>query len=166
MPAPSDSTPTSIDADRYRRVLGHLPTGVVIISSVAAGAPVGLAIGSFTSLSLDPPLVLFCVDKGSQTWPGIEAGGAFSVNILADDQTALARKFSIRDANRFDGVAWRPAPSGSPIIDGSLAWIDCVLDRVDEAGDHWIAIGRVTALGVDREAAALVFFRGSYGSCR
>ncbi len=139
---------------------------MVVISGTVEGEPIGLAIGSFTSLSLDPPLVLFCVDKDSRSWPAIAEGGVFCVNVLADDQAALARRFATRGTDRFDGVGRWLAPSGSPILEQALAWIDCAIERVDEGGDHWIVIGRVTGLSVEREAQPLVFFRGRYGSCR
>lgn len=157
---------TKVDSARYRQVLGHYPTGVVVIAAQSDGGAVGVAIGSFTSLSLDPPLVLFCVDKGSGSWPIIEASGRFCVNVLAEDQEHLSRRFGGPLVERFVGVGWHAAPSGSPIIDGILAWIDCEIVRVEEGGDHWVVIARVMALDVEHEGAPLVFFRGGYGRYR
>lgn len=151
------------DTARYRQVLGHYPTGVVVVTARSGGAAMGLSIGSFTSLSLEPPLVLFCVDKMSTSWPGVRDHGTFCANFLAEDQEHVARIFATRGADRFTGLGWHAAPGGSPILDGVLAWVECTIERIDEGGDHWVVIGRVTALDVAREAAPLVFFRGGYG---
>ncbi|MFZ6005183.1 MAG: flavin reductase family protein [Actinomycetota bacterium] len=151
------------DAARYRQVLGHFPTGVTVITADPDGSPVGLAVGSFSSVSLDPPLVAFFPGKGSSSWPKIEAAGAFCVNILAEDQEDVCRRFASKDDDKFAGLGWEPARSGSPRIAGSLAWIDCTIDSVSEAGDHYCVIGRVLDLGVGHEGAPLVFFRGGYG---
>jgi 3-hydroxy-9,10-secoandrosta-1,3,5(10)-triene-9,17-dione monooxygenase reductase component len=166
-PGPATPTPRpaapSVDTAAFRQVLGHFPTGVVVVTSHLEDKPAGLSVGSFCSLSLDPPLVLFCVDRVSQTWPVVERTGVFCVNVLADDQEHVARMFSTRGVDRFAGIGWDAAPSGAPILDGVLAWIDCTVERVDEGGDHFIVIGRVLDLGVRREARPLVFFRGGYG---
>jgi flavin reductase (DIM6/NTAB) family NADH-FMN oxidoreductase RutF len=161
-PAPRRGRP--VEEARFRQVLGHFPTGVVVVTSTLDGKPVGLSVGSFSSLSLDPPMVLFCVDRSSTTWPVVERTGVFCVNVLADDQEDVARRFAIRGADRFAGIGWDDAPSGAPILDDVLAWIDCTVDRVDEGGDHFIVLGRVIDLGVRREGVPLVFFRGGYGS--
>jgi flavin reductase (DIM6/NTAB) family NADH-FMN oxidoreductase RutF len=160
---PIVSTGPPSDTARYRQVLGHFPTGVVVVTGRVDNAPAGLAIGSFTSLSLEPPLVLFCVAKESSSWPPIGESGIFCANVLAEDQEHVARLFSTRGADRFMGLGWHRAPAGSPIIEGILAWIECSVERVEEGGDHWIVIGRVTGLDVLREAPPLVFFRGGYG---
>jgi flavin reductase (DIM6/NTAB) family NADH-FMN oxidoreductase RutF len=153
----------------FRRVLGHFPTGVVIVTAVYDGRPAGMAIGSFTSVSLDPPLVAILPAKTSTSWPAIEAAGAFCVNILSAGQEALCRTFATSGADKFAGVSWRAAPSGAPALAGALAWIDCTLEQVVEAGDHFIALGRVTALDVadpdeDHVSGPLVFFQGGYGT--
>jgi flavin reductase (DIM6/NTAB) family NADH-FMN oxidoreductase RutF len=154
----------------FRQVLGHFPTGVVIVTAVNDGQPAGMAIGSFTSVSLDPPLVAILPAKTSTSWPAIEAAGSFCVNILSARQEALCRVFATSGADKFAGVSWRAAPSGSPVLAGALAWIDCTLEQVVEAGDHFIALGRVTALDMgepDEEeglSGPLVFFQGGYGT--
>jgi 3-hydroxy-9,10-secoandrosta-1,3,5(10)-triene-9,17-dione monooxygenase reductase component len=148
----------------FRRIMGHLPTGVVVVTALHGGLPAGLTVGSFTSVSLDPPLVSFTVDRTSRSWPSIEAAGAFCANLLADDQVDLCRVFSSKAVAKFRGVPWRPAGSGAPIIEGVLAWIDCDIERVLEAGDHQLVIGLVRALDVQRPVRPLLFFRGGYGS--
>lgn len=150
---------------RFRQVLGHFPTGVTVITTVGDdGAPAGLAVGSFTSVSLEPPLVAFLPARSSSTWRAIEARGAFCVNVLAEDQEDLSRVFATSGADKFRGVGWRPSgASGSPILHGVLAWIDCRTESVLDGGDHHIVLGRVEEMGVERETGPLVFFRGGYG---
>ena len=137
---------------------------MTVVTGLVGGRPLGLAVSSFTSVSLEPALVAFCVSVRSLTWPGLRAeGGTFCVNILAADQEALSRAFAARGPDRFEGVGWRPAPSGAPVLAGVLAWIDCTVDAEHEAGDHVIVVGRVRALDVEHEGRPLVFYRGGYG---
>lgn len=155
---------TPFDSAEFRRVLGHFPTGVTVVTGIESGVPVGLAIGSFGSVSLEPPLVMFCPGKSSNSWPVIEASGSFCVNVLADDQAAISSLFAGRDPDKFAGVAWSTRATGSPVIDGCLAWIDCTIETVHEGGDHWIVVGRVADLGVGRpDSGPLIFFKGGYG---
>ena len=155
---------TAIDPQDYRRTLGNYPTGVVIITGVDAQGPVGLAIGSFASVSLDPPLVGFLPDKGSSSWPKIHESGSFCVNVLAADQLDVCRAFASRGGDKYQSIDWTPGPTGSPVIDGVVAWIDCTIERVDEAGDHWFVLGRVVEMKVPRDdVGPLLFLRGSYG---
>ncbi len=151
------------DAATYRQVLGHFPTGVTVIAAAPDGVPVGLAVGSFASVSLEPPLVAFFAGKSSSSWPKIEAAGSFCVNILAEDQEAVCRRFASKDDDKFAGLGWAPAGSGSPLIDGVLAWIDCDIETVVDAGDHHCVMGHVRDLGVGHDGAPLIFFRGGYG---
>ncbi len=153
----------AFDSARFRQVLGHYPTGVVVVTAAPGGVPLGLSIGSFASLSLDPPLVLFCPDRASSTWPRIREAGVFCANVLAADQEEIARAFALRGSDRYQGVGWRPSRSGSPIIHGCLAWVDCDIEETSAGGDHHIVVGRVRDLDVEREGAPLVFFRGGYG---
>jgi 3-hydroxy-9,10-secoandrosta-1,3,5(10)-triene-9,17-dione monooxygenase reductase component len=154
----------AFDSSRFRQVLGHFPTGVAVITARADGAPVGLAIGSFTSVSLEPPLAGFFPAKISTSWPHIHSVGGFCANFLASDQEHIGRRFATSGGDKFQGVGWHPAPSGAPILDDVLAWIDCTIDRVEDTGDHWFVLGRVHDLGVEREGRPLVFFRGVYGT--
>ncbi|MDQ1705865.1 MAG: hypothetical protein QOF18_2231 [Frankiaceae bacterium] len=152
------------DAGKFRHVLGHFPTGVAVVTGVdAEGRPAGMAVGSFSSVSLDPPLVAFMPDKLSSSWPRFSDTGSFCVNILGAEQESICRAFAMRGGDKFADLDWSPAGSGAPIIDGVLAWIDCDTEVVHEAGDHYIVIGRVRALDIGTPALPLVFFQGGYG---
>ncbi len=122
-----------------------------------------MVVGSFTSVSLDPPLVAFFPAKSSESWPRIERAGKFCVNILASDQQPLCRQLAGKQLDKFAGVTHRLSEGGSPILDGVVAWIDCQLDAVHGAGDHYIVLGRVTALEVEKPGKPLLFFQGGYG---
>ena len=144
-------------------MLGHFATGVTVVTSMAGDRPIGLAVNSFTSVSLRPPLIALCVSRRSTTWPELRTTGAFCVNVLGEDQEALSRTFATKGLDRFKGLGWRPAPSGAPVLAGILAWVDCVVDAEYEAGDHLLVVGRVLDLGLDHEGRPLVFYRGGYG---
>lgn len=149
--------------EHYRAILGHFCSGVTIVTAEGADGPVGFTCQSFSALSLDPPLVLVCPGKGSSSWPRIEAAGSFCVNVLAADQEEVGRGFAMRGADKFAGVGWKAGPfTGAPVIEGSLAWIECSLQSVLDGGDHVIAVGRVLDLGAV-DAKPLLFFRGGYG---
>ena len=154
---------SSFDAAKFRQVLGHFPTGVTVVTAANDGVPVGLAVGSFASVSLDPPLVAFFPDKASSSWPKIETAGSFCVNILAEDQEDVCRRFASKGDDKFLGLGWKPTASGAPLLDDVLAWIDCGIDSVVEAGDHFCVTGRVRDLAVIHDGGPLVFFRGGYG---
>jgi 3-hydroxy-9,10-secoandrosta-1,3,5(10)-triene-9,17-dione monooxygenase reductase component len=153
------------DAARFRQILGCFPTGVTVVTTVQDGRPVGLVVGSFFSVSLDPPLVGFCVMATSNTWPAIERSGSFGVSILADDQTDVSRRLATKAPDKFDTLSWSPGPvTGSPLIEGAVGHLDCDLEQQHLAGDHWIVVGRVRHLAADREGAdPLVFCRGTFG---
>lgn len=156
---------TAIDQARFRQVLGHFPTGVTVVTSVHDGDHVGLAVGSFFSVSLDPALVGFCVGRQSASWPRIRAAGRFCVNVLGEHQEDVCRVFASKVADKFDGLGFDAAPfSGAPRIHDVLAWIDCEIDSVLPAGDHDIVVGRVHDLGTLHQGAPLVFFRGGYAN--
>ena len=155
----------SFDAARFRQVLGHFCTGVTVVTGIHEGEPVGFTAQSFTSVSLDPPLVLVCPAKSSASWPRIAASGAFCVTILRQDQEAVCRAFAARGADKFRGIGWTPAPgTGSPLLSGALAWVDCRIEAEHDGGDHVIAVGRVVDMGVAAEARPLLFYRGGFGS--
>ena len=122
-----------------------------------------MVVGSFTSVSLDPPLVAFFPDKSSSSWPRIERAGRFCVNVLASDQQDLCARFAAKGIDKFDGLAHRMSANGSPVLDDVVAWIDCNLHAVYEAGDHYIALGEVVELETVRAERPLLFFQGKYG---
>jgi 3-hydroxy-9,10-secoandrosta-1,3,5(10)-triene-9,17-dione monooxygenase reductase component len=151
---------------RFRQVLGHFCTGVTVITTVDEAGPAGFTCQSFAALSLDPPLVLFCPSRSSATWPRIAQAGHFCANLLAAGQRDLARVFGtsgIGGADRFAGVAWSASPSGAPVLAGVLTWVECTVEAVHEAGDHYVVLGRVTWLGASAGEPPLLFYRGRYG---
>jgi flavin reductase (DIM6/NTAB) family NADH-FMN oxidoreductase RutF/AcrR family transcriptional regulator len=157
------TTQAAFDSSSFRHVLGHFATGVAVITAIAPSGPVGMAVSSFTSVSLEPPLVAFLPDKSSTSWPKIRGAGVFCVNILSAGQEELCAQFARKNIDKFAGVPWRPAPSGAPILEGGMAWIDCELTQTFESGDHFIAIGRVVQLEAAEYGVPLVFFQGGYG---
>lgn len=145
-------------------MLGHFCTGVAVIAAVHDGVPVGFTAQSFTSVSLNPPLVAVCPARTSGSWPRIRATGAFCANVLAEEQEALGRVFATRGADKFMGVGWEPSDAtGSPVLADVLAWVDCRVEAEHEAGDHVIAVARVVGLGVRDGGRPLLFYRGGYG---
>ncbi|MCP4227230.1 MAG: flavin reductase family protein [Actinomycetia bacterium] len=156
-----------IDPGDFRQTLGHFATGVTVVTAGGSNGPVGVAIGSFASISLDPPLVGFFLGTESGSWPQMEEVGHFCVNILRSDQQELCGLMASKSADKFAGVESTPAPgTGAPILPGVLGVIDCRIDRVVETGDHNLIIGRVLHLGVikDGDVGPMVFFKGQYGS--
>jgi 3-hydroxy-9,10-secoandrosta-1,3,5(10)-triene-9,17-dione monooxygenase reductase component len=147
----------------FRHVLSHVPTGVVVVTGEGEAGPAGLAVGSFASISLDPPLVGFFCDRGSTSWPRVRETGGFCVNVLAAGQGELCARFARKGGEKFAGLAHSPSPhTGSPVLDGVLAWIDCALEREVELGDHTLVVGATRELAVAEAAHPLVFFRGGY----
>lgn len=148
-----------------REVMGSYPTGVTIVSTVDhAGDPVGLTVNSFTSLSLDPPLVLVCIGRTSRSHDRLVDGSHFSVNVLSADQSGLAIRFATDPAEgRFDEVDWHRGPSGSPIFREATATLECAVHSVLDGGDHSILVGRVDA-AVLSERPALTYCRGRFSS--
>ena len=133
---------------QFRKVLGHFPTGVTIVTGLAGDEPAGFTIGSFTSVSLDPPLVGFLPQISSDTWQAMAPAGRFCVNVLRDDQASLCWRFAKSGVgdDRFDYVTWTHSPTGCPIIEGVGAWIDCAVEHSFELGDHYFVVGRVVDL--------------------
>jgi 3-hydroxy-9,10-secoandrosta-1,3,5(10)-triene-9,17-dione monooxygenase reductase component len=152
-------------ARRFRDVLGRFASGVTVITAMSGGAPVGLTCQSFSSVSLNPPLVLFIPAKTSRAWPAIQRSGKFCVNFLAADQAELSNQMASKGIDKFSGVSWQPAPAtGSPVIDGTLGFVDCQVQSVHEAGDHYVVVGRVLDLGSHEADKPLLFFEGQYAS--
>jgi 3-hydroxy-9,10-secoandrosta-1,3,5(10)-triene-9,17-dione monooxygenase reductase component len=150
-------------AREFRDVLGRFATGVTIVTAMTDDGPVGMTCQSFSSVSLQPPLVMFLPAKTSRAWPAMRGAGHFTVNLLASDQEALSNQFAAKGVDKFAGVSWSGAPStGAPRLDGSLAWIDCTIQAVHEAGDHYVVLGLVQDLVHGPDAQPLVFFRSAY----
>lgn len=162
MTTSSDSAPT-IDALTFRDVLGRWPSGVVVVTGTVDGAPSGMACNSFTSVSLDPPLVGFFPAVTSSTWPGIRAAGRFCVNVLASHHEKVSRTFAARGIDRFAQVPWHDR-AGAPALDEAVAWIDCTLEAELPTGDHTLVLGRVVAMHANESGEPLVFHRGRYGA--
>jgi 3-hydroxy-9,10-secoandrosta-1,3,5(10)-triene-9,17-dione monooxygenase reductase component len=161
--SPPDQEVLRPNQDEFRRALGQFATGVTIITAISDGEPAGVAANSFTSVSLDPPLVLFCVARTSTTWPRIEKARKFAVNILGEHQEELCRLFAMKGADRFGQADWHIGAGGSPVLHETLAYLDCEFWQEYDGGDHIIVVGRVLDLGITHDAGPLVFFRGQYG---
>ncbi len=155
-----------VDPMHFRQVLGQYPTGVAVVTAFdATGGPIGMTVGSFTSVSLEPPLVAFLPSKTSSSWQALrESGGRFCVNVLGADQEDLCRAVATRKSDKFADVGWRRSPGGNPVIEGAVAWIDCMTEQIHDAGDHDIVVGRVLDLDLGEGGQPLLFFRGGYGS--
>jgi 3-hydroxy-9,10-secoandrosta-1,3,5(10)-triene-9,17-dione monooxygenase reductase component len=150
------------DDKQFRSVLGHFATGVTIITAMDGEEPVGMAANSFTSLSLDPPLVLFCVAHTSSTWPRIEQAGTFAINILGEGHEELSQLFAMKGADRFSKTPWRIGVSGAPVLEEAIAYLDCRFEAEYPGGDHKIIVGRVLDLDMREGARPLLFFKGGY----
>jgi 3-hydroxy-9,10-secoandrosta-1,3,5(10)-triene-9,17-dione monooxygenase reductase component len=151
------------DSAAYRTVMGHFATGVTIVTAVDGGEPVGMACNSFSSVSLDPPLVLFSAASTSSTWPRIQAAGAWCVNFLAEDGEGLCRLFATPGADRFGTTAWAPGVTGAPVLGDAIAYAECDAEAEYPGGDHVIVVGRVRRLGYRVDSKPLLFYRGGYG---
>lgn len=151
----------------FRATMGRFATGVTVVTTVADGVPHGMTANAFCSVSLDPMLVLVCVDRRASMWSFLERADTFAVSVLAADQEHLSVWFASPDrpsgAPQFAEVAWRPAAvSGSPLLEGSVATVDCRIAAVHDGGDHAIVVGEVLALDSDPTRSPLVWFGGAY----
>jgi 3-hydroxy-9,10-secoandrosta-1,3,5(10)-triene-9,17-dione monooxygenase reductase component len=157
-------SPETIDPAVFRQVLGSYPTGICVITAMTAeDQPLGMVVGTFTSVSLDPPLVGFLPGKSSSTWPQIEAAGHFCANILGSDQQALCRQLAGKGPDKFAGIDYAVSEHGLPIILGALTRIECKLHSVTDAGDHWFVLGAVIHLECTRIGDPMLFHGGQYG---
>jgi flavin reductase (DIM6/NTAB) family NADH-FMN oxidoreductase RutF len=154
------------DKRRLRSIFGQFATGVTV---VAAGGetPCGMTANSFTSVSLDPPVILICLTRDSELCKAVLREGRFAVSVLAADQEDVARYFANherpRGAEEFASVPWSPGPgTGAPVLDDAVAWFDCALVTSHDGGDHEIFLGSVLASGAEPQRDALLFFRGGF----
>jgi 3-hydroxy-9,10-secoandrosta-1,3,5(10)-triene-9,17-dione monooxygenase reductase component len=151
------------DSTAFRRVLGRFPTGLAIVATEVDKKPYGLTCQSFTSVSLDPPLISIFLTKNTGSLWAIDQTVKFTVSILNEHQSSLARVFAIPGANKFKDVSLLRSPSDLPIIDESLAWIECDVHTRFDAGDHIGILGLATSMGCIRDTKPLVYWRGGYG---
>lgn len=160
------STPRFTEADvrpeDVRHVMGHVPTGVAVVTAMTRSGPVGLTVGTLTSVSLEPPLVGFLPARSSTSWPLIAPIGRFCVNVLSESNSELCSQFARSGADKFDGVAWHENESRSPVLEDALAWIDCTHEHIYPAGDHVIVLGRVQQMSVRADGRPLVFCHGKF----
>jgi len=161
----SDNSTASIDAQLFRDVLGHYPTGVVVVTGIdTEGDILALVVGTFNSVSLDPPLVSFMPMKTSRTFERMRACTSLCINVVGGEQEDVVLTIAQRWENKLDGIDWRPSPSGDPILADSVAWIDTEIHETVEAGDHWIVLCAVRDMAITNAVSPLVFFQGGYGS--
>ena len=151
------------DPAALRTVLGHFATGVAIITALDGDEPVGMACNSFTSVSLEPQLVLFCAAKSSTTWPRIQAARKWAANILSEESEEVCRLFAQKGADRFAHIAYSTGRTGAPVLEAAIAFVDCETIAEHDAGDHIIVVGRVLELGYAPDGKPLLFYRGGYG---
>jgi len=159
----SPDVPRIIDPQAMREVLGHFASGVTVVTAVTADGPTGFTCQSFSSLSLDPPLVAFAPSRTSTTWPRLRAAGRFCVNVLAEGQDDVSQNFARSVSDKFAGVPWSPSAHGSPVLDDVVAWIDGELWAEYDGGDHTLVVARVLDLGADPGRRPLLYHRGAYG---
>ena len=151
-----------IDSHSFRRACSKFATGVTIAAVIAPdGKPHGLTVNSFASVSLAPQLVSICIDYKAKDLEFFRQSASFGISILGEQQQQISNRFAARGANRFHHIAWHAGKSGAPLIDGALATFDCEVDRIVEAGDHAIFIGKVKALTAE-EGRPLLYFASGY----
>jgi 3-hydroxy-9,10-secoandrosta-1,3,5(10)-triene-9,17-dione monooxygenase reductase component len=143
----SPDVPRIVDPQVMREVLGHFASGVTVVTAVTDDGPTGFTCQSFSSLSLEPPLIAFAPARTSLTWPRLRAIGTFCVNVLAEGQDDVSQNFARSGADKFAGVRWSPSAHGSPVLDDVVAWIDGELWAEYDGGDHSIVVARVLDLG-------------------
>ena len=163
MEAKAPTLAPALDALAWRRLIGHWPTGVAVLTSTGRTGPRGCTANSVTSLSLEPLLLLVCFDYASNTYAAVGENGCFAVNILADDQEALSRHFATKcdDDEKFHDVPFELV-DGVPVLDGTVAWVVCEVEHELPGGDHAIVLGRPVRGAADDRRSPLVFYRSGY----
>jgi 3-hydroxy-9,10-secoandrosta-1,3,5(10)-triene-9,17-dione monooxygenase reductase component len=165
--AATQSGETEITGLALRQALGLFASGVTVVTTGSGPDDVhGMTANAFTSVSLDPPLVAFCVAHTSTSWPRLRAARTQTVNVLAEHQQSVCAALASKGGDKFAGLEWTKSPGGNPMISDALAWIDCSIEAEHPAGDHVIVVARVHDLGVHGDGGPLVFFRGGYGRFR
>lgn len=157
-------TTTTIDSATFRAVLGRFASGVTVVTMRDDDErDHGMTVSAFCSVSLEPPLVLVCLDHDASMRPLLVDGSAFVVNVLAEGQEALSRRFASPDDERFDGVGFTRGARGAPLLDDALAHLECTVHARHEAGDHTIVIGRVESAVAREGTGPLLYYRSGYG---
>jgi flavin reductase (DIM6/NTAB) family NADH-FMN oxidoreductase RutF len=158
----------AVTADALKQLLGRRAASVAIVTARVGERIHGMTVTAFTEVSLEPPLVLVCADKTSNTHPVIAAGGVFALNLLSAGQAELSNRFASKrdEERRFEGIAWETAATGAPLLPDTLGALDCRVVATHEAGDHVIYVGRVEALRLSPEREPLLYQRGIYGAFR
>jgi flavin reductase (DIM6/NTAB) family NADH-FMN oxidoreductase RutF len=156
------STNEVIDPTHFRQVLSHFASGVVVVTGVVEGRPAGLTCQSFTALSLQPPMVLFCPAKSSTSWPQLAVTEYLCVNVLSADQHEISNGFARSGTDKFAGVSWSPTPHGAPALDGATAHIEVRVAARHDGGDHHIVACSVESLSATSEPDPLVYYRSTY----
>ncbi len=149
-------------ARKFRDVLGQYASGVTVVTSMQGDNPVGMTCQSFTSVSLDPPLVAFLPMKTSRAFAAIRLTRRFCVNFLSIEQTEVSNRFASLSENKFEDVDWKPTNGGMPRLENTVGWVDCIVQQVYEAGDHYLVIGKVEELDTGDASDPLLFHRGQY----
>jgi flavin reductase (DIM6/NTAB) family NADH-FMN oxidoreductase RutF len=159
------TTISQINGDCFREVLDNYPTGVVVITGMdAAEEPLGMVVGTFTSVSLSPPFVAFLQMKNSRIFNKLRtAPNSFCVNILAADQENVCGTLAAPGDKKFSSFDWHTNKAGNPVLNGAIAWLDCDYENIIEGGDHYIVLGTVKAMELVRDALPLLFFQCGYG---
>ena len=163
--APIPAAP-ALDPRSFREALGMFATGVAFVTAAPDGEPAGLIVNSFTSVSLEPPLVSFCPSRSSLTWSRMRKAGRFGVNVLRRQHGRFAVRATPAGADRFAGLDWEPGQGGVPVLADALASLECEIVAEHPAGDHWIVVGRVEEVRMSASKDPLVFFAGAFGSVR
>jgi flavin reductase ActVB len=152
----------TVSADEFRSVLGRFPSGVTVVTTKTPnGSDAGMTVSAFSSVSLDPPLVLICIEKSASAYDALTASAGFVVNILSAGQEQIARRFAIVDIDRFEGVGYGRTQSGTAVLDDVLAVIECKTSALHDAGDHTIIVGEVEAARAGT-GTPLLYYRGGY----
>lgn len=157
------SEPASVTAEQFRALMGSFAAGVTVVTTRdLGGRPWGLTATAFTSLSLDPPLCLVCIDRRTASHRPLVDSGRFAVSVLTDQQQDVSNHFASKLPDKFAGVAWQPGPiTAVPVLSDALAWMECAVECVHEGGDHDIFVGRILSAQV-LDGRPLVYWRGSY----
>ena len=154
----------AVSHEEFRQALGRFASGVTVVTCKSDdGNPGGLTVSAFSSLSLEPPLVLICIDRRASVYENLKEGSWFAVNVLAQDQESVSRRFASREADRFKGIGYREGKTGAPLIEGALACIECRVVHSYPGGDHTVFIGQVESSEVN-DGKPLLYFRGGYSS--